>query len=566
MACGYNISGVRRLLVTDHSNVAVKDFSAEVSSAIAVDTKSVEFEGGSELDNTYAYGKKLTVTVNGLSVPLLSGKRFIIEDNCGDCFLIDEEFDSSLTWRFTLDKNEEVTVWDFEIPSNLQITPCVVSSVDLSALSSCGYDSTFKPYVMTSPKAATLLNMNGTYLAEYKDRLEGEVTLTVSWDGVKYENRLQITQPLTEDNVGYSDMIQRFVLYRHTFAVRSSSGWYVGGYEHGAEVQVDIATDSSETGSVTITLTEICDSPCMFFASLSFAGGEQLFYDYVKYAHDGTKGFVCTGDGEALYILQRGYYQDGTATKLYKAKSGYANRFRNLEITGLFYSTKMFENSDCFSSDVLTTTFPSNISIDMRSLSGSVYSENSEWEVQYKPSWVTLTPDHGDSGTTNVVITFTSAAATTDRIVLTNNSETQVLTVTNNTGSMTITPETHDASAYTVEITSTGKEPTLSPPSGITTKKVGRGHWTADIPANTDITEKQRTWRFTQSGNAIILTSVQSGCSVRWTNTGSYICDNGDSYEKQAKFVSFDGGQTWTPTGDFRKGDLIEAGASYCSV
>lgn len=572
MSCGYNINGVKNLLVTDYSNVAMKDYDAQVSSAIAVNTKNIEFEGSSELDNTYAFGKKLTVTINGLTIPTLNGKRLILEDERGSFFLIEEEFNSSITWRFTLDKQDEATVWDIEIPSNLQIRPCTVASVDRSALSTCGYDSTFKPYVMTSPKAATLIDIdNGLYLAEYKDRLDGEVTLTVSWDGVKFENRLQIVLPLNDDSIEFSDRIQRFVLYRHTFAVKSYLGWYVAGYEHGAEVQVDIATsDTENNGSLTLTLTEICDSPCTFFDSLSFMGGEELFYDYVKYAQDGTAGFVCSHDGEAMYILQRGYYQDGTASNLYKAKDGYSDRFPNLTLTGVFYSTKMFSNPDCYGTDTLSTTFPSNISINYggRSIVGSVYSENSAWRVTYQPRFVIVTPDNGIAGSaTSVTISSSSEArGTTDKIVISNGNSTIYLTVSESANSMNITPSTHDATSYTIDITSTGSEPTLvSSPSDAATKKVGTGHWTAEITANTDTSDRTFYWRFTQGLSTLNLSSTQSGCMEQWKPTGSYICDNGNSYEKEARFISLDG-ENWSPTDETRKGNLIEQGAQYCSV
>lgn len=51
----------------------------------------------------------------------------------------------------------------------------------------------------------------------------------------------------------------------------------------------------------------------------------------------------------------------------------------------------------------------------------------------------------------------------------------------------------------------------------------------------------------------------------RWnTNTGETICQGADKYAREDYEVSNDGGQTWTKTGEYRIGQLIEASSSDC--
>lgn len=571
MACGYNISGLKGLLTALPSYISVIGYTAHVASCERVDVKNVQFEGESELNGTYAFGKKLTVTVNGLYVPSLAGKRLIIEAEDGSFYLIDEEFGASVTWRYSLSSDEDETVWDIEVPSNLQIKPCVVVSITQTE-QSCGYDAFAEPYAVVSPKASTLVDADrGLYLSDVRTSFDKGVAYTQSWDGVKYENSVQVTLPLNGQNVELSDELQRFILYKHTLAVRSSSGlWRVIGTEHGADVQVDIDTSS---GTLKMTFSEACDNPCITPSTLTFFTNEDLFYDYVKYAHDGTEGFICEGDGTAIYLLQRGFYQDGTPTENYYAKNGYANRFPNLNITGVFYGTKTFYNSGCVVQNRLTTTFPSTIKFNTatRSYTGKVYSDLSEWEVESKPSFVTVTPDHEDAGTTDVTIALanTQHSYMTGSIIFTNGSMYQVVTVTYNAGQVVPDPEIHDASGFTVKLRGNADYPVtlVSSPQGIETEKYSSRppKWRAAIPSNNTTSARAFTWEFTNGNVTQYVTVTQQGCYEQWKPSGGYICDNGNSYVKEVRLISYFG-SSWTPTGEWRKGDLLEADAPYCQI
>lgn len=557
------------------SDVTVERNSATVREAEALDAKSVELGSDSALDNTYTYAKTLKLTFNGRRAADVDGKRFIIEDEKGDCYLLEEEFGDSVTWKYTLSDTEDSTEWTVSMDANLQVLPCEVTSV--GTYDDCGYTDRNKPKVAVYAKASSLFSEdNFLIITDAKTSLEGNVTYTETYDGVAYEDSVQVVMPLEGADIEKSMDLQAFMKYRHIASVTKGTGAFVIGTEHGADCRSVISAASEEgEGSLTLIFSTVTDrmAPWVSPFEVSVLPSEEFFYDYVKYAHDGTEGFICNGDGTAQYILQRGYYQDGTATELYKAMNGYAKRFPSLQITGVFYGTKTFPNRDCVVYNVLSTTFPSSITFNTttRSFTGKVYSELSEWEVISKPSFVTVTPDHGDTGTTDVTIALanTQHSYMTGSIIFSNVTMTQVVTVTYNAGQVIPDPATHDASGFTVKLRANSNYPVtlVSSPEGITTTKYSSSppKWQAAIPNNNTTSDRTFTWRFSTGTVTQNVTVEQKGCFEQWKTTGGYICDEGDSYVKEIRLVSYDG-ITWRPSGERRKGDLLEADAPYCEI
>ena len=50
------------------------------------------------------------------------------------------------------------------------------------------------------------------------------------------------------------------------------------------------------------------------------------------------------------------------------------------------------------------------------------------------------------------------------------------------------------------------------------------------------------------------------------SNTDTFICDGYDLYRKEVEYISYDNGATYEPTGRIRKGDLYEENSDYCKV
>lgn len=555
-------------------DVTVDGNSATVREAEVLPAKSVELSSDSSLDNTYTYAKTLKLTFIGRRAAEIGARqRFIIEDEKGDCYLLEEEFGDSITWKYTLSNSEDSTEWTISMDANLQVLPCEVAAV--GGYEDCGYMTSPKPGLAVYAKVSSLLERN-RIITNAKISLEGNVTFTEAYDRVAYEDTVQVVMPLEGADIDKSMDLQTFMKYRHIASVTNGAGAYVVGTEHGADCRSVISAASEDgEGSLTLIFSTVTDSMAPWVSPFDSVvlPSEDIYYDYVKYAHDGTEGFICSGDGTAQYILQRGFYQDGTATELYKALNGYAERFPNLQITGVYYGTKTFTNHDCVVFNVLSTTFPSAITFNTttRSFTGNVYSELSEWEVESKPSFVTVTPDHGNAGTTNVTIALSNPQLTymTGSIILSNGSLTQVVTVTYNAGQVIADPATHDASGFNVELRESGNSSVtlVSSPAGVTTTKYSTSppKWRAAIPSNNSTFDRVFTWVFSTGNVTQNVTVTQQGCFEQWKPTGGYICYEGDSYVKEIRMISYNG-NTWSQTGETRMGDLLEADAPYCEI
>ena len=50
------------------------------------------------------------------------------------------------------------------------------------------------------------------------------------------------------------------------------------------------------------------------------------------------------------------------------------------------------------------------------------------------------------------------------------------------------------------------------------------------------------------------------------TVSGEYVCDNYNKYTKEAEYITYDDGETWTPTGRERQGVLLETNSTDCGV
>ena len=77
-----------------------------------------------------------------------------------------------------------------------------------------------------------------------------------------------------------------------------------------------------------------------------------------------------------------------------------------------------------------------------------------------------------------------------------------------------------------------------------------------------------QTWTATgniRRGETVIeLLSADCGVIYQWIPTGEYICQGYNKYMKEKQVYSTDNGSTWTDTGNRRTGGLVEADSPYC--
>ena len=562
MSCAYNIGRLRALHWCPADGITYDGESAVVSESYDLGARSVEMSDKSSLTDRYTFEKEITATFEGRQIPSLSGKRLIVEDEDGEMFLLDAEFGASVEWRYSLSDEEDVTEWTLSLEANMDIIPCSVEYP--SPYQGCGYAAVGEVTAELYPKASCIVDLgDGLVMSEVRVSPEGRVAYTESYEGGVHEQTLTVQFPLSADGVGMADDLQRFMLYRHVADVRFPGGHYMAGLEHGMDCQVDIQS-SGEDGSATLTFRDVSTEPAPLLRSLRVTGGEDVYYTYVKYAHDGTPGFDCGGDGTAFYTLQRGYYQDGTATEMYRAFRGYESAFPTLDVTGTFYSLVSFDDPSCLPGNTLTTTLPPSYAFTAGgTLTGSVTSMTA-WEATEVPDFVTLSVSQGQSGTTSLTVTASGNAYATGNIILTDaDGNTQTVQVSYAPPAVSLTPTSHSAEAYTVLITAPEGATLSLSPSSCTTYQIGPGAWEASVPANWSATSRMLVWRFSVGGSTKTVASGQRGCSYRWKSDGQTICDGTSLYSEERKYVSLDG-TVWTPTSEVRLGELVESGSFFC--
>lgn len=78
------------------------------------------------------------------------------------------------------------------------------------------------------------------------------------------------------------------------------------------------------------------------------------------------------------------------------------------------------------------------------------------------------------------------------------------------------------------------------------------------------------TWVETDEYRIVLVEENSKDCitetptNTRWVETTGYICANKNKYAKEIKQISTDGGKTWTDTGEYRQGKLIEENSKDC--
>ena len=82
-------------------------------------------------------------------------------------------------------------------------------------------------------------------------------------------------------------------------------------------------------------------------------------------------------------------------------------------------------------------------------------------------------------------------------------------------------------------------------------------------------TDEGVTWTRTgeyRAGTLIALNSPQCTAQpiYKWESNGETMCYNGDLYDVEERWVSYDNGETWSLVGMSRRGELIESGSTEC--
>ena len=70
----------------------------------------------------------------------------------------------------------------------------------------------------------------------------------------------------------------------------------------------------------------------------------------------------------------------------------------------------------------------------------------------------------------------------------------------------------------------------------------------------------------TKAGDVIEYSDPRcASTKTKWEFVGNYTCVDNDKYKVEEEFISYDGGTTWTKTGQTKLGEMVESGSTWCS-
>ena len=439
MNCKYDVSDLKPVFwLVDNENLIFDSESVALEEPERHDCLSVSFSGQSTLDGRYSFDKGITIVMRGYRPDVMfKGHRIAVEARSGELYLIDAEFDLEAVYTYRLGGDNNDTTFNLDFSENLPIVP--VKRI----IGDSGYNTDECEYRLPVIRKITLVPHDKCMVSSAEISLMGiepivfdglvGTTLTESFDGYRYSTTLTFRLPLNADNVVDTYHLQEFMSNRYVVAVEPEN--LILGMELGLQATENI---SSEQASVEVVLSSDENINMMEVNKVVFTKNTQVVWKYIDKTPDGQFGYVCRGeqanpDGEALHILQAGYYKNGQPNGEYRVHINYRNGwFHGLNIVGVFTQNVYFQKDSCYAPDTLKIdgiVSPHNFYVIGQQRPIDITSSFSDWTATTVPSFCTLSVTSGGSGKTRTVLTCTGSTSQQGELVISNDSQSQAFLV-----------------------------------------------------------------------------------------------------------------------------------------
>lgn len=439
MNCKYDVSDLKPVFwLVDNENLIFDSESVALEEPERHDCLSVSFSGQSTLDGRYSFDKGITIVMRGYRNDVMfKGHRIAVETRSGELYLIDAEFDLEAVYTYRLGGDNNDTTFNLDFSENLPIVP--VKRI----IGDSGYNADECEYRLPEIRKITLVPHDKCMVSSAEISLMGTepivfdglvgTTLTESFDGYRYSTTLTFRLPLNADNVVDTYHLQEFMSNRYVVAVEPEN--LILGMELGLQATENI---SSEQASVEVVLSSDENINMMEVNKVVFTKNTQVVWKYIDKTSDGQYGYVCRGeqanpDGEALHILQAGYYKNGQSNGEYRVHINYRNGwFHGLNIVGVFTQNVYFYKDSCYAPDTLKIdgiVSPHNFYVIGQQRPIDVDSKFSDWTATTVPSFCTLSLTSGGSGKTRTTLTCTGSTSQQGELVISNDSQSQAFVV-----------------------------------------------------------------------------------------------------------------------------------------
>ena len=632
--CKYGIDGIKKLYLV--SSNAIKDVRVDTGgeawvesineTPYHIDCHDIQLMEETSLDESYLFHKTVQFVVNGYAERNIFGdRRFVIlEYENGVKRIVNVDFPSDVSYTFTIDDNTYETVFVFESYSNFP-TLRINTDFDRVEETCFGYSAIGISSLRMNERqnvrldrANRIMTTNGIDFVDVKGK---NITFTETYDDNEFIDTLSFVIPIDDYRSSWHYNLLEFKrnIYSAFLIPKSNVNRIFIGFNEGLQPNYTIGDNG-----ITITLTERSNTGALALYDITEEMKTLHSWVYTTKYED-IEVSVCTGNGEAMYVLQKEVDGFGKPTDKYKVYSGWTEYFESLgaDVVGEFTNIETFYSPSCYTDECkLSTNIPSSINFIGTGCTSYNISSSCDWNIENIPSQLTITPT---SGAANSAYTLTicnnSTSSLNDSFNIVSNTTNKTVTVTVGDdgfiypNSQTINCLSQDVPFFydqTCDVTFTG--------DASLTFTNGNGRVMVSVPANettssrtfsitatncknevqtVTIIQNQRyeEWRnlndeyicdtgakyqlltlFTGvTSSSLVETDIKKRgraiegddeCSTkwfRWIFDGNYTCIDGDKYEIEEEEKSYDE-ENWVKTGEIRIGNLAESGATaFCS-
>ena len=592
--CRYNYSKLKDviyLVSKNHvKNVHIDNGEAYIDGLTELPLRlngfNISLKEESSLDERYAFNKTVTLSMHGYVNSSIFGDRYyvILESYDGTFWMCNVDFPSRLTYTFNLAKDVYQTDFTLASLSNFPtlklgsefeaVSPvCLgfntygVRSLRLLEKDLCGLETANKVVQTYTSKGFQDVEFLGDSCS-FQEVFDGDkVTTTISFD-------IGFDAYKSSWHYNLLEFVQN--LYSAIVVPKGNDNTFFAGFNFGLQPGFTVQTQSNDGQSDIITITLIEASSHGSTAAVDWDEEQttETRWIYVKWVST-IKCYECIGFGRARYLVQQEVAQNGVATGNYRVLEGYESYYEGLglNVVDTFTNEEVFNDPSCDGDQcAVITDMPNTIVYTAQTCYTYSYSASCDWEVSGLASYMTVTPSTGvaDSAYTLTVCntkTPTVTETSTFNITAGNNKKIVNVILTLDSGILTPRNAYIDCLQQDVmfsfnsscPITVTSIDPRL-------TYQITNSQLIVNVPRNYSV-ESGITWDITVkdcNNNTEVDHIYQDKTYEKWVTTTGYLCYSGDSYTKEARYTGTTSGNTNIPTGEYRRGDMIQSGDPRC--
>ena len=537
------------------------------------------------LDERYKFKKTVTLSMHGYVDSSIFGGRYyvILESFDGTFWMVNTDFPSRLTYTFNLSKDVYQTDFTLSSVSNFPTLrlasefeavapPCLgfniygVESLKLLEKELCGINTSNKTVYTYTEKPFQDVEFLGDSCS-MQEVFDGEhVSTTIEFD---------IAFDAYKSSWHYSLLEFLENLYSAIITPKGGDNAFFAGFNFGLEPSFIVQTQSNQGSDIiTVRLVEASNYGSTAAVDWDEEQSTETKWAYVKWV-DEIKCYECVELGRARYLVQQEVKKNGVPTGNYKVLEGYVSYYQSLglNVVGTFSDEEIFNDPDCTGELCsVNTNIPTTIIYHNPTCYTYSYSAACDWRVTDLASYMSVTPSTGLAGADYSIVVCNSKEPTsteTSTFMIKAGTNRKIVNVILTTESGILIPLTQYINClqqnvtFTYDancpITVTSIDPRL-------TYQINNSQLTVQVPRNYSI-ESGITWDITvrDCNNATETAHIiQDKTYEKWVDTSGYICESGTSYVKQDRYTGTTAEDINTPTGESRKGGLIQTGDTRC--